>query len=49
MKRFNEYDYSDKRSWVDSLDIPQEHKEFILGKTFTELIKSTNLDFIQNG
>jgi uncharacterized protein len=49
MKKFNEYDYSDKRSWIDSLAIPQENKEFILGKNFMDLLKSSGLAFIQKG
>ncbi|WP_150438877.1 amidohydrolase family protein [Niallia endozanthoxylica] len=38
MKQFNQYDYGDKRSWIDSLHIPDHQKEYILGKNFLELI-----------
>ena len=40
MKKYNEYDYSAKRSWIDSLQIPDHQKEYILGKNFLELINS---------
>ncbi|PGL68966.1 amidohydrolase family protein [Bacillus sp. AFS055030] len=39
MKTFNEYDYSDKKRWVESLLIPDNEKEYILGKNFLELIE----------
>ena len=38
MKKFNEYDYSAKKSWIDSLQIPDNQKEYILGKNFLGLI-----------
>lgn len=38
MKTFNEYDYSDKKRWVESLLIPDNEKEYILGKNFVGLI-----------
>lgn len=38
MKKFNEYDYSAKKSWIDSLQIPDNQKEYILGQNFLELI-----------
>ncbi|WHZ03777.1 amidohydrolase family protein [Neobacillus sp. YX16] len=38
MKKFNEYDYSSKRDWIDSLQIPDKQKEYILGKNFLGLI-----------
>jgi predicted TIM-barrel fold metal-dependent hydrolase len=38
MKKFNQYDYSAKKNWIDSLQIPDNHKEHILGKNFLELI-----------
>jgi uncharacterized protein len=38
MKKFNEYDFSSKRSWIDSLQIPEHQKEYILGKNFLGLI-----------
>lgn len=38
MKAFNEYDYSAKKEWIDSLQIPDNEKEYILGKNFLELI-----------
>lgn len=38
MKKFNEYDYLTKKSWVDSLQIPDKQKEYILGKNFLALI-----------
>jgi uncharacterized protein len=38
MKRFNEYDYSSKKAWIDSLRIPDNQKEYILGKNFLGLI-----------
>ncbi|KQL41023.1 hypothetical protein AN960_05425 [Bacillus sp. FJAT-25509] len=39
MKTFNEYDYSDKKRWVESLLIPDNEKEYILGKNFLGLIE----------
>lgn len=39
MKNFNEYDYSDKKCWIDSLPIPDNQKEYILGKNFLGLIE----------
>jgi uncharacterized protein len=39
MKKYNEYDYSDKKSWIDSLQIPDYQKEYILGKNFLGLIE----------
>jgi uncharacterized protein len=39
MKKYNEYDYSDKKSWIDSLQIPDFQKEYILGKNFLGLIE----------
>jgi uncharacterized protein len=38
MKKFNEYDYSVKKSWIESLQIPDNQKEYILGKNFLGLI-----------
>ncbi|USK71125.1 amidohydrolase family protein [Peribacillus asahii] len=38
MKAFNEYDYSAKKAWIDSLQIPDNEKEYILGKNFLQLI-----------
>jgi uncharacterized protein len=38
MKNFNEYDYSVKKSWIESLQIPDNQKEYILGKNFLGLI-----------
>ncbi|WP_066300952.1 amidohydrolase family protein [Bacillus sp. FJAT-29937] len=38
MEKFNEYDYSAKKSWIDLLQIPDNQKEYILGKNFLELI-----------
>ncbi len=38
MKQFNQYDYGEERSWIDSLRIPDHQKEYILGKNFLELI-----------
>ena len=38
MKKFNKYDYSAKKSWIDSLQIPDNQKEYILGKNFLGLI-----------
>ena len=38
MKKFNEYDYSAKKSWIESLQIPDNQKEYILGKNFLGLI-----------
>jgi uncharacterized protein len=39
MKKFNEYDYSSKKRWIDSLQIPDSQKEYILGKNFLGLIE----------
>lgn len=39
MKNFNQYDYSAKKSWVESLQITDNQKEFILGKNFLGLIQ----------
>lgn len=39
MKKYNEYDYSDKKSWIDFLPIPDNQKEYILGKNFLGLIE----------
>ncbi|MRH41464.1 amidohydrolase family protein [Aquibacillus halophilus] len=44
MKRFNEYDYSHKKSWVDSLEIPEHQKEYIFGKNFLSLIEKGQRD-----
>jgi uncharacterized protein len=38
MKKFNEYDYSSKIGWIDSLQLPDNQKEYILGKNFLGLI-----------
>ncbi|MEH7225335.1 amidohydrolase family protein [Bacillus sp. JJ1566] len=38
MKKFNEYNYSEKKSWIELLQIPDYQKESILGKNFLELI-----------
>jgi uncharacterized protein len=38
MQKFNEYDYSVKKNWIESLDIPDHQKEYILGKNFLALI-----------
>jgi uncharacterized protein len=38
METFNQYDYSSKKSWIDSLQIPDNQKEYILGKNFLGLI-----------
>ena len=38
MKQFNQYDYREKKSWIHSLPIPDQQKEYILGKNFLELI-----------
>jgi uncharacterized protein len=38
MKKFNEYDYSAKKSWIDSLQIPDNQKEYIFGRNFLGLI-----------
>jgi uncharacterized protein len=38
MKKFNEYDYSNKKSWIEELAIPDNQKEFILGRNFLDLI-----------
>ncbi|WP_394233904.1 amidohydrolase family protein [Niallia oryzisoli] len=38
MKQYNQYDYGEKRRWIDSLQIPEHQKEGILGKNFGELI-----------
>ncbi|MBT2688791.1 amidohydrolase family protein [Bacillus sp. ISL-47] len=40
MKEFNQYDYSAKKSWITSLKIPDNQKEYILGGNFLEIIKS---------
>ena len=40
MKQFNQYDYREKKSWIHSLPIPDQQKEYILGKNFLELIDS---------
>jgi predicted TIM-barrel fold metal-dependent hydrolase len=39
MKKYNEYDYSDKKSWINALQIPDNQKEYILGKNFLALIE----------
>lgn len=39
MKKFNEYDYSEKKGWIDILQIPENKKEYILGKNFLSLIE----------
>ena len=39
MKKFNEYDYLVKKSWIDSLQIPDKEKEYILGRNFLGLIE----------
>lgn len=41
MKQFNQYDYGEKRKWIDSLHIPDHQKECIRGKNFLELIDSS--------
>jgi len=38
MQKFNKYDYSAKKSWIDLLQIPDNQKEYILGKNFLGLI-----------
>ncbi len=38
MTTYNEYDYSSKKTWIDTLPIPENEKEYILGKNFLELI-----------
>jgi uncharacterized protein len=38
MKKFNEYDYSSKKDWIGSLQLPDNQKEYILGKNFLGLI-----------
>lgn len=38
MKKFNEYDYSAKKSWIKTLPIPDNQKEYILGKNFLGLL-----------
>ena len=38
IKEFNKYDYSAKKKWIDSLPIPYNEKEYLLGKNFLELI-----------
>ena len=38
MKEFNVYDYSAKKHWIDSLQIPDNEKESILGKNILGLI-----------
>ncbi|WP_186429331.1 amidohydrolase family protein [Clostridium sp. BSD9I1] len=37
-KGFNQYDYSEKKGWIESLNILDSQKEYILGKNFVELI-----------
>jgi uncharacterized protein len=39
MKKFNEYDYSEKKSWIEAIQIPDIQKEYILGKNFLGLIE----------
>ncbi|MFP7298748.1 amidohydrolase family protein [Neobacillus niacini] len=39
MIEFNEYDYSAKKDWIDSLQISDNQKEYILGKNFLGLIE----------
>jgi predicted TIM-barrel fold metal-dependent hydrolase len=39
MKKFNEYDFLSKKGWIDSLQIPEHQKEYILGKNFLGLIE----------
>ncbi|WHY88609.1 amidohydrolase family protein [Neobacillus novalis] len=39
MKKFNKYDYSTKKNWIDTLQISDNQKEFILGKNFLGLLK----------
>lgn len=39
MTTFNNYDYSAKKSWIDTLAIPNSEKEYIFGKNFLQLIK----------
>jgi predicted TIM-barrel fold metal-dependent hydrolase len=39
MKEGNEYDYSAKKSWIESLHIPVYQKDYILGRNFLEIIK----------
>lgn len=41
MKEFNVYDYSSKKSWVESLKIPDIQIRSILGRNFLELVKNT--------
>lgn len=38
MTKFNDYDYTAKKSWVVSLQIPDNEKDYILGKNFLSLI-----------
>ena len=39
MKQFNQYDYYEKKRWIDSLQIHDNQKKDILGKNFLELIQ----------
>lgn len=39
MTKYNEYDYSIKKQWVEALSIPDYQKDYILGKNFLELIE----------
>lgn len=39
MKDFNVYDYSDKKSWIETLQISDDQKEYILGKNLLKMIK----------
>jgi uncharacterized protein len=39
MKKFNDdFDYSSKKGWIESLQIPDNQKEYIFGKNFLRLI-----------
>ena len=38
MKKINEYDYSAKKNWIDSLQVSDNEKEYMLGKNFLSLI-----------
>ncbi|GHI00964.1 amidohydrolase family protein [Neobacillus kokaensis] len=38
-KEFNHYDYSAKKNWIDSLQIPDEQKDYIFRKNFLRLIQ----------
>ena len=40
MTEFNKYDYAEQKSWIDSLQITEQQKEYILGKNFLEMIQS---------